>query len=134
MKSKRFEKGWNKLKEIDDSYGESVIEQLKDIAPDLADLMIEFIFGDVYCREGLDLKTREIATVAALAALGNAKPQLKLHIHAALNVGVTQKEIVEIMIQLAVYAGFPVTANGLVAAREVFEDRKVNSRKGAQTS
>ncbi len=129
MKSERFEKGWNKLKEIDENYGESVIEQLKDIAPDLADIMFEFIFGDVYCREGLDLKTREIATVAALAAMGNATPQLKIHMHAALKVGVTKKQIVEVLIQMAVYAGFPAAANGVMALKEVLEERKAASEK-----
>ena len=107
MKSKRFEIGWEKLAEIDGKQGEKVIESLKDIAPDFADLLIEFPFGDVYSRPGLDLKSREIATVAALTAMGNARPQLKVHINGALNVGCTHQEIIEIMIQMAVYAGFP---------------------------
>ena len=64
---------------------------------------------------------REIATIAALAALGNAQPQLKVHIEAALNVGCTRDEIVEVFIQMAVYAGFPAALNALFAAREVFE-------------
>ncbi len=66
MKSERYKKGWDKLKEIDGAAGENVINALKDIAPDFADLLIEFPFGDVYSRQGLDLKSREIATVAAL--------------------------------------------------------------------
>ncbi len=69
---------------------------------------IEYPFGDIYSRQGLDLKSREIATVAALSAMGNAEPpQLKVHINAALNVGCTPEEIVEIIIQMSVYAGFP---------------------------
>jgi len=71
----------------------------------------------------LSLKEREIATVAALAALGNAQPQLKVHIHGALNVGCTRQDIVEIMIQMAVYAGFPAALNGIFAAKEVFAER-----------
>lgn len=86
--------------------------------------MIEFPFGDVYSRPGLDLKSREIATIAALAALGNAQPQLKVHIFAALNVGCTQEEIIEVFIQMAVYAGFPAALNALFAAREVFAARE----------
>lgn len=119
----RFTRGWKKLKEIDGEAGERVIEALKDIAPDFGRYIIEFPFGDVYSRPGLDLKSREIATVAALAALGNAAPQLKVHIHGALNVGCTRQEIVEIMIQMAVYAGFPAALNALFAAKEVFEAR-----------
>ena len=68
----------------------------------------------------LDLRSREIAVVAALTALGNATPQLKVHLQAALNVGVTREEIVEVLMQMAVYAGFPAALNGLAAAREVF--------------
>jgi 4-carboxymuconolactone decarboxylase len=129
MKSDRYARGWEKLKEIDGHAGERVIESLKDIAPDLADYVIEFPFGDVYSRGVLSLKEREIATVAALAALGNAQPQLKVHIHGALNVGCTRQEIVEIMIQMAVYAGFPAALNGIFAAKEVFAERDRQGQK-----
>ena len=97
-----------------------MVQSLKDIAPDFARYLIEFPFGDIYSRPGLDLKSREIAVVAALTALGNATPQLKVHIQAALNVGVTREEIVEVIMQMAVYAGFPAALNGLTAAKEVF--------------
>ena len=128
MKSERFKIGWEKLAEIDEEQGDRVIEALKDIAPDFADLLIEFPFGDVYTRPGLDLKSREIATVSALTAMGTAGPQLKFHVHGALNVGCTRQEIIEIMIQMAVYAGFPAALNGLWAAKEVFDQRDAENR------
>jgi 4-carboxymuconolactone decarboxylase len=120
--NERFERGWAKLKEIDGEQGERVIESLKDIAPDFARLLIEFPFGDVYSRKGLDLQKREIAVIAALTAMGNAAPQLKVHIHGALNVGCTRDEIIETIIQMSVYAGFPAALNGLFLAKEVFQD------------
>jgi 4-carboxymuconolactone decarboxylase len=123
MNNERFVRGWEKLKEIDGEAGERVIESLKDIAPDFARYLIEFPFGDIYCRPGLDLKSREIAVVAALTALGTAAPQLRVHIHAALNVGCSRQEVVETIIQMAVYAGFPAALNGLFAAQEVFKER-----------
>ena len=123
MNSDRYERGLKKLKEIDSEAQDRIINSLKDIAPDLARYAIEFPFGDVYSRPGLDLKSREIATVSALTALGNATPQLKVHIHNALNVGCSRQEIVEIIIQMAVYAGFPAALNGMSAAREVFQQR-----------
>jgi 4-carboxymuconolactone decarboxylase len=123
MDNERYRRGWDKLEEIDGEAGERVIASLKDIAPDLARYIIEFPFGDIYCRPGLDLKSREIATVAALTAMGNAAPQLKVHIHAALNVGVTRTEVVEVILQMAAYAGFPAALNGMSAAREVFQAR-----------
>lgn len=125
MKSERYKIGWNKLAEIDGQQGERVVEALKDISPDFADLLIEFPFGDVYSRPGLDLKSREIATVAALTAMGTASPQLKVHVHGALNVGCSPQEIIEVMIQMAVYAGFPAALNGLFAAKEVFDERNL---------
>ncbi|MHC8944436.1 4-carboxymuconolactone decarboxylase [Advenella incenata] len=116
----RYERGLAKLREIDGKAGEHVLESLDGIAPDFARYLIEFPFGDIYSRPGLDLKSREIAVVAALTALGNAAPQLKVHIQAALNVGVTRTEIVETIMQMAVYAGFPAALNGLAVAKEVF--------------
>ena len=116
----RYERGQRALSEIDGQAGEAVVASLADIAPDFARYLIEFPFGDIYTRPGLDLRSREIATIAALAALGNAAPQLKVHIAAGLNVGLTRTEIVEILMQMAVYAGFPAALNGLFAARDVF--------------
>lgn len=118
--SDRFQRGWEQLKAIDGEAGEQVIDSLKAIAPDLACYVIEFPFGDIYSRPGLDLKSREIATIAALTALGNAQPQLKVHIQAALNVGCSRTEIVEVVMQMAVYAGFPAALNGMTAIKEVF--------------
>lgn len=123
MDSERYVRGWAKLKEVDGQAGENVIEGLRDIAPDFARLLIEFPFGDIYSRPGLDLKTRELAVVAALTALGNAAPQLNVHIHGARNVGCTEQEIVEVIMQMAVYAGFPAALNGLFAAKEIFAQR-----------
>ncbi|MES1945565.1 4-carboxymuconolactone decarboxylase [Salinisphaera sp. PC39] len=123
MENDRYARGWEKLKEIDGEVGEKVVESLKDIAPDFARYLIEFPFGDIYSRPGLDLKSREIAVVAALTAMGNAAPQLKVHIHGALNTGSSEREVIEVIMQMAVYAGFPAALNGLLAAREVFEER-----------
>jgi 4-carboxymuconolactone decarboxylase len=124
MNNDRYQRGLEKLKEIDGEAGNRAIESLKDIAPDFARLLIEFPFGDIYSRPGLDLKSREIAVVAALTALGNAAPQLKAHIQFALNVGCTEQEIIEVIMQMAVYAGFPAALNGLFAAKEVFDAGK----------
>ncbi|MGD0080774.1 MAG: carboxymuconolactone decarboxylase family protein [Methanoregula sp.] len=123
MTSERYKRGWEKLKEVDGEAGEKVIASLQDIAPDLGRFTIEFPFGDIYTRPDLDLRSREIAVVAALTALGNAAPQLKVHINGALNVGVTRDEVVGIITMMAVYAGFPAALNGMAAAKEVFAER-----------
>jgi len=123
MDQSRFERGQARLAEVDGEAGQTVIASLADIAPDLGRYVIEFGFGDVYSRPGIDLKTRELATVAALVALGNARPQLEVHLHGALNVGASQEEIVEVIIQMALYAGFPAALNGVAALRTVLEAR-----------
>ncbi len=116
----RFERGWEKLKEIDGEAGQRVMDSLEDIAPDLARYIIEYAFGDIYSRPGLDLRSREIAVISALTALGTARPQLKVHIGAGLRVGLSREEIIEIMIQMSAYAGFPAALNAIDAAAEVF--------------
>jgi 4-carboxymuconolactone decarboxylase len=124
----RYQRGWEKLKEVDGEAGERVIESLKDIAPDFARYLIEFPFGDIYARPGLDLKSRELAVVAALTSLGNATPQLKVHIQGALNVGWSRQEVIEVIMQMAIYAGFPAALNGLFAAKEVFRERDASGK------
>lgn len=118
----RFERGARMLSEIDGTTGEQVVQSLADIAPDFARYLVEFPFGDIYSRPGLSLRHREVATIAALTALGNASPQLKVHIKAGLNVGLTRDEIIEVIMQMAVYAGFPAALNGLFAAKDVFAE------------
>jgi len=118
----RYEKGLKNLEKIHPEASKALMKNLEDIAPDLGRFVVEFPYGEVYERPGLDLKSREIATVAALTALGDTKPELKDHIKGALNVGCSRQEIVEIIIQMAVYAGFPRAINGIAAAKEVFEE------------
>ena len=121
--SERYERGLAKLKEIYGDRAQPLVAALGEVTPDLSRYVVEFGFGDILCRPGLDLKSREIATVAALTALGTAAPQLRAHIHAALNVGCSQEEVVEVILQMALYAGFPATINGIQAAKEVFMER-----------
>lgn len=128
----RLERGRRALAEIDGAAGENVIAALADIAPDFATYLLEFPFGDIYSRDGLTLRDREIATIAALAAMANAAPQLKVHIEAGLNVGLTEAEIVEILMQMSVYAGFPAALNGLFAAREVLGRRAAGAQATAR--
>lgn len=127
MDNQRFQSGLKKLAEIDGEAGKNVIDALACISPDLAQYTIEFPFGDIYQRQGLDLQKREIATVSALTAMGNCLPQLNVHINAALNVGCKPQEITEVIIQMAVYAGFPAALNAMFVAKEVFITRGIIS-------
>ena len=126
MSNERFERGWQKLMEVDGEGGERVINSLKDIAPDLGKYIIEFAFGDIYSREGLDLKQRQLVTISSLTTQGGCEPQLTVHINAALNVGLTPNEIVEAIMHCAPYTGFPRVINAIFIAKQIFEERKLD--------
>ena len=124
MDNERLERGMEMLGRVDGEQGDKVMESLADIAPEFGRLMLEYGFGDIYSRPGLSLKGRELITIAALAAKGACEPQLKVHIHGALNVGWTREEIVEAFMQISVYAGFPAALNAIFAAKAVFGERE----------
>ena len=125
QKSARYRRGAAMLQKVDGETGLQVVESLAAAFPDFATYVLEFPFGDIYARPGLGLRERELAVVGALTAMGNAAPQLRVHINAALHVGCTPHEIVEVVMQMAVYAGFPAALNGLGAVREVFAARGI---------
>lgn len=123
MDSERFNKGVEKINQLVKGGDHDILKGIGSVAPDLAKYVIEFIFGDLYTRSGLDLKTKQILTITILATLGNAKPQLAYHINAGLNIGISRQEIIDIMIHIAGYAGFPAANNGVNTAKEVFAKR-----------
>ena len=100
------------------------MQGLATTSPDLVRCLVEFPFGDIYSRPGLDLKTREMLTVAALTVLGYPQAELKGHIQGALNVGCTPDEILEIILQMAVYAGFPAALEAVKTAASVFGEKQ----------
>jgi 4-carboxymuconolactone decarboxylase len=128
----RHEVGEATLGRITGGTGSAVVESLKDIAPDLAEWIIDFSYGDVMSRPGLDLRSRQFATVAALTAMGTAAPQLRVHLYGALNVGCKPSELVEVIMQMAVYSGFPSAINALNIAREVFKERGVAGHESGE--
>lgn len=99
------------------------VSELNELAPELGDFLVECALGSILSRPGLDLRTREIAIVATLTAVGHAPDQLRTHIGCALNVGVTRSELVEVILQTSIYAGMPATLNALAIAKEIFAQR-----------
>ena len=124
-RNERYERGLNSLRTLDAEASAAVQKSLQDISPDMGRFIIEFAYGDVFSRPALDPKSRQVATIAALTALGNAEPQLKFHIGGALNVGVTPQEIVEVIYVATIFSGFPAGLNAVSASREVFKARGV---------
>lgn len=117
-----LQRGLDKLNEVDGAQGEAVMQALADIAPDLGKYIIGFAFGEIYGREHLDLRQRELITLAALAAQGGCEKQLKVHIHASLNVGLSRAQIIEVFMQCIPYLGFPKVLNAVFVAKEVFAE------------
>jgi len=115
----RRSRGLRTLAEMTGESGVAVVQGLRSIAPDLADWIIDFSYGDVMARPGLDRRTRQLATIAALTALGNAQPQLEMHVQGALKAGCKPQEIIEVILQMTVYCGFPAAINALSVVREV---------------
>ena len=135
MSDSRYDRGMARLNEITKGQGQAVLDALSPTSPDLARYIIEYPYGDVYCRSGLTDQQRQLAIISALAsgcssprrvpiALGYAAPELRVHINGALNVGVSEEEIIETMILMSVYAGFPASIHGLRAAQDVFAERE----------
>ena len=103
---------------------EFTTSRVAELAPDFARMAIEFPLGDIYSRAALDLRSREMIAISSLATLGNAGPQLRIHIRAATEVGVTRAEIIEILMQTAIYAGFPAALNALACCHDLLSDEQ----------
>ncbi len=131
----RMKKALEMLHAIEDKdAADAVVGVLNELAPDYARATVAYAFGDTYARtRQLALRDREITTIAALAAMGNALPQLKVHIRSGLKVGLTQQEIVEIIGHVGVYAGFPAAANAFFAMKEALSESAA-ARKAAATA
>ena len=93
-----------------------------EVAPDFARMVIEFAFGAIYSRDALDLRSRELIAIAVLAASGNAGPQLRVHVESAGSAGITKTEVVEVLMQIALYAGFPAALNALSDCHDLLTD------------
>jgi len=118
--SERYRRGVDIIQHLAaDRLEQFLIGSAAEIAPDFARMAVEFTFGDLYARETLDLRSREIAAIAALAAIGDAVPQLRNHVRAALNLGIEKAEIIEILMQTAVYSGFPAALGALGACHDL---------------
>lgn len=109
------------MNQLQEGLADRVTSSLAELDIDLPALITDYAFGAVVGRPGLDLKSREMITVASLITIGHAAPQLKLHMRAALNVGVSQQELLEVVIQMAIYAGVPACMNALTVYRGVIE-------------
>lgn len=130
MAKDRYQQGIDKIQELTSSDDDNptgfmdIGEAFNEIAPDLSKYVVEFAFGDIYSRPGIDNKQKVLTTITALVAQG--KPQIEMHIKTGLSVGLTPEEIVGCIMHLIPYTGFPSVLNALTAAKKVFEEQGVS--------
>jgi 4-carboxymuconolactone decarboxylase len=121
--SERYRKGLDIAERLAaDKLAHFVESGIAEVAPDFARMVIEFAFGDIYARKALDLRTRELIAIAALAASGTAGPQLRVHVESAESSGISKPEIVEVLMQIALYAGFPAALNALADCHDLLAE------------
>ena len=121
--TERFNDGLKNLEKIDRQAGQAVIDSLEGLPQDIGRYIIEFAFGDIYDRDILNPKEREMITITSLLTQGDTAPQLYVHINGSLNVGLTREQIIETFIQAIPYVGFPRVLNAVTVAKQVFEER-----------
>lgn len=119
----RYAHGRDVLEAIDGEAGVNVVQALQDISPELGHQVVSWAFGEMYDRPGLEPRDRQLVTLGMLTALGGCEPQLEVHVNAALNVGLSPAQIVEVFVHSAVYCGFPRALNATFTARKVFAER-----------
>jgi len=120
--SDALQKGRALLAEMNPGLEAALADRYDATIPGMAETLVEWAYGRQYAREGLDLRTRQLCTVAALTAMGGQTgPQLKVNIEHALAAGASEREVLEVIWQMAVYGGMPAAINGLNAAIEVFD-------------
>lgn len=121
MKDDRRERGEKLMRFVDgDKVADNLLAAYDDVAPDFTRYLVEFAFGEVYAREG-DLRHREIVAISSLATMGGCDAQLETHVQGAFNVGLTQDEIVEVIMTLIPYIGFPKTLNAIAMVKKVLD-------------
>lgn len=111
-------RGLEQMRRMLGDKADRIAEGLEAVDPALAERVLEWAYGDVFSRPGLDLKSRELVSVACLTML-NLPRQLKTHVIAARNAGATEEELRETFLQVAMFAGFPLALNGAAVLDEV---------------
>lgn len=119
----RYKKGADTLGILDKLQTERLEKNYNEFAPELVKFILEYAYGDIYSRDNLSKRMRQMATIAALTTLGDTVSQLNFHINAALNIGVTTEELKEIMLLMSVYRGFPAAINGMNALQNIVGKR-----------
>ena len=134
--SAEYQRGMEEIRRQLGPMATSYIRKIKALSPEFAWVNVTFPFGELYTSDVIDIKTRELCTVAALTVQGFSLPELKLHAKAALRCGASRQEVLEIITQMIAYCGFPAATKALMIAKEAFDEvdaagKKPRARKRA---
>jgi 4-carboxymuconolactone decarboxylase len=121
--NKRYESGINVMEELFSQEVRTGMAEMKEISPDFWNMIVSFGFGELYARNRISLQHREYITLTTLITQG-AFDQFKVHLQAALNIGVSKEEIIEIIIQCVGYVGFPKAVQAMGIAGEIFKQNE----------
>ncbi|MET3847424.1 carboxymuconolactone decarboxylase family protein [Paenibacillus sp. OAE614] len=125
MESNRYDKGIEVLQRmVSEETLNATVKKMEKFSPDMAKLIVEFPYGSLYSRPGLDIKQRSLLTIGAMIASG-AAAQIDFHIQGALNAGLTPNEIVEAVMHCVSYAGFPKTLDAMFVVMKVFDEQGI---------
>lgn len=117
------QRGERLLRKVDgEAVADNLLREYERVAPDFLRYLVEFAFGEIYAREG-DVRQRELVAMASLATMGGCDAQLETHVHGAFNVGLSEAEIVEAVMTLIPYVGFPKALNAMAVVKRVVEKR-----------
>lgn len=122
-RSAEYQRGMAEIRRQLGPMADGYIRRIKALSPEFAWVNVTFPFAELYTRDVVDLKTRELCTVAALTVQGFSLPELKLHIAAALRCGAARAEVAEIITQMIAYCGFPAATNALMTMKQVFDEQ-----------
>ncbi|MGI5225571.1 carboxymuconolactone decarboxylase family protein [Actinoallomurus sp. CA-142502] len=116
------DEGYRLLEVLQDEATREGLRGIEETAPGFTDWIVTALFGGTYLREGLSLRDRQVANLAALVAVGGVDPQLAGHVRTSLRIGMTREEVIEVFVHLAPYVGVPKALAGLrVAATTLAE-------------
>lgn len=104
--------------------GQQLVDNLQTVCPDFVNMTLEWALTGIMNRPGLDLLTREYLVIASCVTLGHATPQLRAHIEAAITLGASKEQVVEVILQMLFYAGGAATSNALAIAKDIFGNDK----------
>lgn len=129
LNQNRYERGLELFQNMVGPQGTAALEEVRQCYPDMAEFIVANGFGDIYSRPGLDLKQRELITLSSLITQGAAE-QLPMHVNAALNIGLTPEELIEVVIQCTAYAGFPKALSAFNVMIGEFHNRGIELTAG----